>query len=128
MSSDTLSAGQKQLFSLARAILRARIRARERIIEFGEKGPGAADGGILLLDGVSSSVDQDTDRAMQNIIREVFKAYTIVMVSHRLEMVMSFDKVAVMEKGEVVEMGPPMELVEKEGGRFSELWLVGKKG
>ncbi|KAH7411054.1 P-loop containing nucleoside triphosphate hydrolase protein [Cadophora sp. MPI-SDFR-AT-0126] len=127
MSSDTLSAGQKQLFSLARAILRARIRARERIIEFGEKGPGAAEGGILLLDEVSSSVDQDTDRAMQKIIREVFKAYTIVMVSHRLEMVMTFDTVAVMEKGEVVETGPPIELVEKEGGRFRELWLVGKK-
>ncbi|PVH82064.1 P-loop containing nucleoside triphosphate hydrolase protein [Cadophora sp. DSE1049] len=128
MSSDTLSAGQKQLFSLARAILRARIRSRERVVEFGENGPGAVDGGILLLDEVSSSVDHDTDRAMQCIIREEFKNYTIVMVSHRLEMVMTFDKVVVMEKGEVVETGPPMELAEKEGGRFRELWLVGNKG
>ena len=127
MSSDTLSAGQKQLFSLARAILRARIRTRERVAEFGEKGPGAVDGGILLLDEVSSSVDQETDRTMQSIIHEEFKEYTIVMVSHRLEMVMKFDTVVVMEKGQVVETGPPMELAGKEGGRFRELWLVGNK-
>lgn len=127
MSSDTLSAGQKQLFSLARAILRARIRTRERMAEFGEKGPGAVDGGILLLDEVSSSVDQETDRTMQSIIHEEFKEYTIVMVSHRLEMVMKFDTVVVMEKGQVVETGPPMELAGKEGGRFRELWLVGNK-
>lgn len=49
LSSDTLSAGQKQLFSLARAVLRARIRARERRTEFGEKGPGATPSGILLI-------------------------------------------------------------------------------
>lgn len=120
-----MSAGQKQLFSLARAVLRARIRARERVAEFGEKGPGAAPSGILLLDEVSSSVDQDTDRAMQAIIHAEFEGYTIVMVSHRLEMVMGFDTVIVMEKGEVVETGPPMELSQKEGGRFRELWLVG---
>lgn len=80
-----------------------------------------------LLDEVSSSVDQDTDRAMQAIIRAEFEGYTIVMGSHRLEMVMGFDTVVVMEKGEVVEKGPPKELSEKEGGRFRELWLVGNK-
>ncbi|KAG4443174.1 hypothetical protein IFR05_001316 [Cadophora sp. M221] len=127
MSSETLSAGQKQLFSLARAVLRARLRARERIAQFGEKGPGAANGGILLLDEVSSSVDQETDRAMQRIIRTEFEGYTIVMVSHRLEMVMGFDTVVVMEKGEVVEKGPPGELSLRDGGRFRELWLVGNK-
>jgi ATP-binding cassette subfamily C (CFTR/MRP) protein 1 len=128
LSTDTLSAGQKQLFSLARAVLRARIRARERVTEFGENGPGAVPSGIVLLDEVSSSVDQDTDRAMQAIIRAEFEGYTIVMVSHRLEMVMGFDRVVVMEKGEVVETGPPKELSGKKGGRFRELWLVGNIG
>lgn len=127
MSSETLSAGQKQLFSLARAVLRARLRARQRVAQFGEKGPGATNGGILLLDEVSSSVDQETDRAMQRIIRKEFEGYTIVMVSHRLEMVMGFDTVVVMEKGEVVETGPPKELSLRGGGRFRELWLVGNK-
>jgi ABC-type multidrug transport system fused ATPase/permease subunit len=108
LASDTLSAGQKQLFSLARAVLRARIRARERVAKFGESA--AAPSGILILDEVSSSVDQDTDRAMQSIIRAEFEGYTIVMVSHRLEMVMEFDTMVVMEKGEIIKTGPPKEL------------------
>jgi len=131
LSGEMLSQGQKQLFSLARAVLRRRIRARERENDFGaavaarEKGRG--DGGILLLDEVSSNVDQVTDRVMQEIIMHEFKGYTIVMVSHRLEMVIDFDRVVVMERGCVVEEGEPRELVGMEGGKFKELWEVGHK-
>jgi ATP-binding cassette subfamily C (CFTR/MRP) protein 1 len=74
-----------------------------------------------LLDEVSSSVDQDTDRAMQKIIQDEFSCYTIVMVSHRLEMVMGFDKVIVMDKGRIVESGAPKELADVEGGWFRGL-------
>lgn len=130
MSADTLSQGQKQLFSLARAILRRRIRSRNYNADFGvtadEKGHEVGGSGILLLDEVSSSVDQETDRAMQKIIREEFEGYTIVMVSHRLEMVLGFDTVVVMDKGCVVESGDPKVLAETEGGRFRELWMIGK--
>ncbi len=126
MAGDTLSQGQKQLFSLARAVLRRRVRARLLADEFGEGVvKGGSGAGILLLDEVSSSVDRETDKAMQAVIREEFKGYTIVMVSHRLDMVMEFDRVVVMDKGEIVETGPPRELVETEGSRFRELWLVG---
>lgn len=129
MSSETLSQGQKQLFSLARAVLRCRIRTREHEAEFGgrvnEKGAASTSGGILLLDEVSSSVDQETDRLMQKIILEEFSDYTIIMVSHRLEMVMSFDTVLVMDQGSVVESGDPKMLIKKEGGKFRELWMVG---
>jgi ABC-type multidrug transport system fused ATPase/permease subunit len=119
MSAEDLSAGQKQLFSLGRAILRRRVRDR------GEK----KQGGLLLLDEVSSSVDRVTDRAMQEIIREEFESYTIVMVSHRLEMVMKyFDRVVVLDKGSVVEDGGPRELVDMEGSRFGELWAVENDG
>lgn len=155
LAADTLSQGQKQLFSLARAILRRRIRAKDLglQIEVGVESSGdtalsasedgrrkaseapalaqtgrTQQGGILLLDEVSSSVDVDTDRAMQAIIRREFEGYTIVMVSHRLEMVMEFDKVLVMDSGAVVEAGVPRELVTVEGGRFRELWMVGNQG
>ncbi|KAH7361060.1 ATPase-like protein [Rhexocercosporidium sp. MPI-PUGE-AT-0058] len=127
MSVEMLSQGQKQLFSLARAVLRAKIRAREFASEFGAVS-GDRPGGVLLLDEVSSNVDQETDRAMQRIIHEEFGSYTIVMVSHRLEMVMGFDTVVVMEKGSVVESGEPKVLVDTEGSRFKELWSLGKKG
>lgn len=115
MSSDELSAGQKQLFSLARAILRKRVR--DRVTN--------RQGGILLLDEVSSNVDGDTDRAMQEIIKSEFAAYTILMVSHRLEMVVDyFDRVVVLDQGAIVETGVPKELIEIEGSRFGELWKI----
>ncbi|KAM0421107.1 hypothetical protein ACHAPT_011178 [Fusarium lateritium] len=117
MSADDLSAGQKQIFSLGRAILRRRVRDR---LAGGEKR-----GGLLLLDEVSSSVDKATDRAMQEIIRDEFESYTIVMVSHRLEMVMDyFDRVVVLDRGAVVESGGPRELVDTSGSRFGELWGI----
>ena len=73
-------------------------------------------------------VDKETDKTMQAIIQREFAGYTIVMISHRLEMVMGFDRVFVMDKGRVVETGKPAELVQAEGSRFRELWIVGNRG
>lgn len=119
MSAGDLSAGQKQLLSLGRAVLRRRVKARTC-------GAGSeTDGGILLLDEVSSSVDQDTDRLMQEIIRKEFAEYTVIMVSHRLGVVRDFcDRVVVMDKGSVVETGRPGELIEQSDSRFGELWRI----
>jgi ABC-type multidrug transport system fused ATPase/permease subunit len=122
MSAETLSAGQRQLMSLGRALLRRRIRARSLGIE-----SGGSEGGILLLDEVSSNVDHETERLMQDIIRVEFRNYTIVAVSHRLDMIMDFDKVVVMDTGEIVELGNPMVLAGKEGSRFGELVRAGAK-
>ncbi|KAG6355350.1 hypothetical protein INS49_003312 [Diaporthe citri] len=125
MAVDMLSQGQKQLFSFARALLRHRTRARSLSNSYGETG--AAQRGILLLDEFSSGVDYDTDRAMQKIIREEVEAYTVVMVSHRLEMVMDLDRVIMMDAGSVVETGRPSTLIEKEGSKFRDLWMVGRE-
>ncbi|KAH4005276.1 hypothetical protein HBI13_005130 [Parastagonospora nodorum] len=110
MSSGTLSAGQRQLYSVGRALLRQRVRARQSI-----------RGGILLLDEVSSSVDVQTERRMQEIIKKEFENYTVVAVSHRLDMVMDFDRVLVMDTGEIVETGNPIELAEAVESRFGDL-------
>lgn len=122
MSASTLSAGQRQLMSLGRAILRRRIRARNLGM-----GGGGSEGGLLLLDEVSSSVDHETERAMQEIIKEEFKQYTIIAVSHRLDMIMDFDRVIVMDTGEIVEVGKPMELAVKAESRFGDLVRAGAK-
>ena len=118
----TLSQGQRQLFNLARAVLRRRVRSRIlREASVGHVGEKDASG-ILLLDEVSSSVNLETDRAIQRIVEEEFGEYTIVMVSHRLEMVMKFDRVLVMEKGVIAESGSPTVLATTEESRFKELW------
>jgi ABC-type multidrug transport system fused ATPase/permease subunit len=122
MIAETLSAGQRQLMSLGRALLRRRIRARSMGM-----GGGGSEGGILLLDEVSSSVDHETERLMQDIIRVEFKNYTIVAVSHRLDMIMDFDKVVVMDTGAIVELGNPMALAGEDGSRFGELVKAGAK-
>ncbi|KAI0391240.1 P-loop containing nucleoside triphosphate hydrolase protein [Xylariaceae sp. FL0594] len=117
MKSDTLSQGQRQLFSLARVVLRRRIRARDN---------AGCDGGILLLDEVTSSVDRETERAIQTIIRDEFRGYTILAVSHRLQFIMDYDRVVVMDKGKVVEVGNPRVLAEGET-RFGDLWRAAER-
>lgn len=117
MSSNTLSAGQRQLISLGRTVLRRRIRARQQGIDK-TTGP---EGGVLLLDEVSSSVDVETERIMQEVMKREFPKYTIIAVSHRLDMIMDFDRVVVMDKGEIVEVGKPVELAKQDGARFGDL-------
>ncbi|KAF4436891.1 ABC transporter [Fusarium austroafricanum] len=118
MGSDDLSTGQKQLFSLGRALVRRRVKQRL----------GSNTGGVLLLDEVSSSVDRETDSLIQEIIKEEFSDYTIVMVSHRLNMVVEyFDSVVVLDRGRVVETGSPQELAKTDGSWFSELWELEKQ-
>ncbi|KAI5861411.1 ABC multidrug transporter [Durotheca rogersii] len=125
MVAGTLSQGQRQLFSLARAVLRRRERARALL---GPGGAGREDGGVLLLDEVSSSVDGETERAMQRTIRTEFAAYTVVAVSHRLEMVADYDRVVVMDRGEIIEVGDPARLRQQPGTRFGELWALSGNG
>lgn len=147
MNADTLSQGQKQLYSLARAVLRKRVRMREFSASAGNlyvasarplagkddielqstpsTDQGSHCGGFLILDEFSSSVDAETEQKMQQIIWNEFKGYTILMISHRLDMVMKFDRVVVLDSGKVVEQGVPQELVEREDSWFKRLWTMG---
>ncbi|KAM7214661.1 P-loop containing nucleoside triphosphate hydrolase protein [Rhypophila decipiens] len=122
---ESLSGGQRQLFNLARTILRARSRPRG-LRGQGEKVGGG--GGILLLDEVSASVDEQTEKTMLRIIMDEFAKYTIVMVSHRLEMVMDFDTVLVMDRGRLVERGRPEVLAGDERTLFGQLCMAASLG
>lgn len=122
MNPSTLSAGQRQLMSLGRALLRRRIRSKNLGV-----GSGGPEGGLLLLDEVSSSVDRETETVMQEIIKKEFKEYTVIAISHRLDMIMDFDRVVVMDTGEVVEVGNPMVLSQEADSRFGDLVRAGSK-
>lgn len=103
MKLQPLSQGQQQLFSLARAILRKETSK------------------ILILDEATSNVDAETDKLMQEIIREEFDHHTIVTVAHRLETIMNSDVVAVLDAGTLVEFGSPSELLGRDDGAFKRL-------
>jgi ABC-type multidrug transport system fused ATPase/permease subunit len=101
---DTLSHGQRQLFCLARAILRKSK--------------------IVVLDEATSSVDRKTDELMQRIIREEFQGCTIIAVAHRLETILDFDRIAVLDRGHLVECDSPKKLLATEESAFKELYDV----
>ncbi|KAL7760511.1 hypothetical protein ACKLNR_010601 [Fusarium oxysporum f. sp. zingiberi] len=121
MTSSTLSGGQRQLMSIGRSLLRRRARAPQK------PGPGNMtekikdQGGLLLLDEVNSSVDQDMELIIKRIIETEFDAYTVIAVSHRLDMIMDFDTVVVLDTGKLVEVGNPRVLASTEGSRFASL-------
>lgn len=92
-SGNNLSQGQRQLLCLARALL---------------KNPR-----VLMMDEATASIDYNTDSKIQETIRELKS--TIITIAHRLQTIVDYDKVLVLDKGEVVEFGHPYELLRKEG-------------
>eukprot|EP00762_Andalucia_godoyi_P004436 ANDGO_08139.mRNA.1 ABC transporter C family member 3 len=81
------STGQRQLFCLARALLRSAQ--------------------ILVLDEATASVDGDTDALIQKTIRAEFSNCTILTIAHRLNTIVDYDRVIVMDGGRIVETGMP---------------------
>ncbi|PVH78648.1 hypothetical protein DL98DRAFT_656027 [Cadophora sp. DSE1049] len=92
-SGNNLSQGQRQLLCLARALL---------------KQPK-----VLMMDEATASIDYNTDAKIQETIRELKS--TIITIAHRLQTIVDYDKVLVLDKGEVVEFGHPHELLKKDG-------------
>lgn len=106
---DLLSQGQKQLFSLASVLLR-----KESLGETGQ-------GGLLLLDEATSNLDIATERQFQRVIREDFLAYTIIAVTHRLGTILDSDRIAVLDRGALVEFATPTALLSEDSA-FSRLY------
>jgi ABC-type multidrug transport system fused ATPase/permease subunit len=116
---SSLSQGQKQLFSLARAVLKRRVRTEKQRCQLTSPSTGKdmlTGGGVLLVDEVSSTVDAETERGMKTVIQQEFEEYTVVMVTHRLEMVKAFDRLVVMGQGVIVDEGRPQEMMSKQEG------------
>ena len=98
-----LSHGQRQLMSIARAVL--------------------ADPKILILDEATSSVDTRTEKKIQDAMVNLMKNRTSLIIAHRLSTIRDADKIVVMDQGRVVEMGKHEELLEKQG-KYYELYMT----
>jgi len=113
---SSLSGGQRSLFNVARTVLRGRVRSG--------RGSGGKAGGLLLLDELSASLDGETERIIHRVVMDEFADYTIITVSHRLEMILDFDTVLVLDRGRLVERGSPRALAVDARSHFGQLWLA----
>lgn len=96
-----LSVGEKQRMAIGRALL--------------------ADPRILVLDEATSSLDSETETLIQDALDTLLRGRTSFVIAHRLSTIIKADKIVVMEKGEVVEMGNHVELLA-QGGVYARLY------
>ncbi|NXR75548.1 MRP1 protein, partial [Pycnonotus jocosus] len=96
---ENLSVGQRQLVCLARALLRKSK--------------------ILVLDEATAAVDLETDKLIQSTIKSQFEECTVLTIAHRLNTIMDYTRVLVLERGEVVECGTPDQLLQEKGIFYS---------
>uniref|UniRef100_A0A2I2Y584 Multidrug resistance-associated protein 1 n=1 Tax=Gorilla gorilla gorilla TaxID=9595 RepID=A0A2I2Y584_GORGO len=96
---ENLSVGQRQLVCLARALLRKTK--------------------ILVLDEATAAVDLETDDLIQSTIRTQFEDCTVLTIAHRLNTIMDYTRVIVLDKGEIQEYGSPSDLLQQRGLFYS---------
>ena len=98
---SNLSLGQRQLLCLARALLR--------------------DTKILVLDEATAAVDPETDELVQKTVRQAFASCTVITIAHRLATIMDSDRIMLLDKGQLVEMGKPSDLLANPNSRFATM-------
>jgi len=102
------SIGQRQLLSIARAIL--------------------ADPRILVLDEATSAVDTETEMLIQDAFEKLMAGRTSVVIAHRLSTIRKAHQIVVLKDGQVVETGPHASLVNKPGGSYAALVQAQARG
>ncbi|CAN7993271.1 unnamed protein product [Ixodes pacificus] len=95
---ENLSVGQRQLVCLARALLRKSK--------------------VLVLDEATAAVDMETDSLIQQTIRKEFTGCTVLTIAHRLNTIMDYDRILVLEQGHVAEFDTPSNLLANESSIF----------
>jgi len=98
---SNFSAGERQLIALCRALVK------------GSK--------IIVLDEASSSVDVETDSKVQRTIQQEFKGSTLLCIAHRLNTIVYYDRIIVMDNGKVAEFDTPLALFDRADSIFRSL-------
>ena len=93
-----LSVGEKQLICMVRAILRKSK--------------------IIIMDEATSSVDYNTEKLIQKTILNTLKGSTILTIAHRIKTILGYDRIFVLDKGELIEEGSPKKLIELKGNFY----------
>uniref|UniRef100_A0A8D9AUF0 ATP-binding cassette sub-family C member 8 n=7 Tax=Cacopsylla melanoneura TaxID=428564 RepID=A0A8D9AUF0_9HEMI len=98
---ENFSAGERQLFCLARGILHNTT--------------------CLVMDEATSSLDADTEKTLINAARSAFEKKTVIIVAHRLQSLLDCERIIVLESGKIVEDGSPCQLLAKPGGVLASM-------
>lgn len=103
-----LSGGERQRIAIARAIL--------------------ADRPILILDEATSSLDSESERAIQDALHTLTHGRTSIMIAHRLSTILDADRILVFDSGKIIEEGSHEQLVRKENGVYANLFKLQSGG
>jgi len=98
---SNFSLGQRQLVCMARALVRKPK--------------------VLLMDEATASIDELTDHLIQKMIKTEFKDTTVITIAHRLNTIIQYDKILVLDQGNVAEFDDPVNLLERGDGYFAKL-------
>lgn len=98
---SNFSLGERQLIAFARALVR--------------------ETKVLVLDEATSSVDYETDAKIQQTISTEFKHCTILCIAHRLKTILNYDRIIILDKGQLMEIDTPVNLFRNEGSIFRQM-------